>query len=350
MYYRGGDMLEKFISLLGFFSNNIGIDLGTANTVIYSEGKGIVLYEPSIVAIDTRTKRVIAVGKEAKEMLGKTPENIQAIRPLRDGVITDFEATQVMLSYFIEQAIGGGIFRPKPRIVIGVPSGVTQVEKRAVIDAAKGAGAREVYLIAEPMAAAIGAELPVEEPVGSMIVDIGGGTTEIAVISLAGVVVSNSIRVAGDEMNEAIIQYIKKRFHMFIGEQTGERIKIELGNAIYEDEEKEMEIKGRDITGLPKTVKITSRDITEALEDVIGSIINAIRLTLERTPPELASDIAERGIVLAGGGSLLKNLDVRIERDVGIKTYYCEDPITAVARGVGKVLDKIDLIRRISIE
>lgn len=343
-------MLEKFISLLGFFSNNIGIDLGTANTVIYSEGKGIVLSEPSIVAIDTRTKRVIAVGKEAKEMLGKTPENIQAIRPLRDGVITDFEATQVMLSYFIEQAIGGGIFRPKPRIVIGVPSGVTQVEKRAVIDAAKGAGAREVYLIPEPMAAAIGAELPVEEPVGSMIVDIGGGTTEIAVISLAGVVVSNSIRVAGDEMNEAIIQYIKKRFHMFIGEQTGERIKIELGNAIYEDQEKEMEIKGRDITGLPKTVKITSRDITEALEDVIGSIINAIRLTLERTPPELASDIAERGIVLAGGGSLLKNLDVRIERDVGIKTYYCEDPITAVARGVGKVLDKIDLIRRISIE
>ncbi len=343
-------MLEKFISLLGFFSNNIGIDLGTANTVIYSEGKGIVLYEPSIVAIDTRTKRVIAVGKEAKEMLGKTPESIQAIRPLRDGVITDFEATQVMLSYFIEQAIGGGIFRPKPRIVIGVPSGVTQVEKRAVIDAAKGAGAREVYLIPEPMAAAIGSELPVEEPVGSMIVDIGGGTTEIAVISLAGVVVSNSIRVAGDEMNEAIIQYIKKRFHMFIGEQTGERIKIELGNAIYEDQEKEMEIKGRDITGLPKTVKITSRDITEALEDVIGSIINAIRLTLERTPPELASDIAERGIVLAGGGSLLKNLDVRIERDVGIKTYYCEDPITAVARGVGKVLDKIDLIRRISIE
>jgi len=343
-------MLEKFISLLGFFSKNIGIDLGTANTVIYSEGKGIVLYEPSIVAIDTRTKRVIAVGKQAKEMLGKTPENIQAIRPLRDGVITDFEATQVMLSYFIEQAIGGGIFRPKPRIVIGVPSGVTQVEKRAVIDAAKGAGAREVYLIPEPMAAAIGAGLPVEEPVGSMIVDIGGGTTEIAVISLAGVVVSNSIRVAGDEMNEAIIQYIKKRFHMFIGEQTGERIKIELGNAIYEDQEKEMEIKGRDITGLPKTVKITSRDITEALEDVIGSIINAIRLTLERTPPELASDIAERGIVLAGGGSLLKNLDVRIERDVGIKTYYCEDPITAVARGVGKVLDKIDLIRRISIE
>lgn len=343
-------MLEKVMSFLGFFSNNIGIDLGTANTVIYSDGKGIVLYEPSIVAIDTRTKRVIAVGREAKEMLGKTPENIQAIRPLRDGVITDFEATQVMLSYFIDQAIGGGIFRPKPRIVIGVPSGVTQVEKRAVVDAAKGAGAREVYLIPEPMAAAIGAGLPIEEPVGSMIVDIGGGTTEIAVISLAGIVVSNSIRVAGDEMNEAIIQYVKKKFHMFIGEQTGERIKIELGNAIYEDEEREVEIKGRDITGLPKTIRITSRDITQALEDVISSIINAIRITLERTPPELASDIAERGIVLAGGGSLLKNLNVRIEREVGIKTYYCEDPITAVARGVGKVLDKIDLIKRISME
>ncbi|WP_340690372.1 rod shape-determining protein [Hydrogenobacter thermophilus] len=343
-------MLDRLMSLLGFFSNNIGIDLGTANTVIYADGKGIVLYEPSIVAIDTRTKRVIAVGREAKEMLGKTPESIQAIRPLRDGVITDFEATQVMLTYFIDQAIGGGIFRPKPRIIIGVPSGVTQVEKRAVIDAAKGAGAREVYLIPEPMAAAIGAGLPIEEPIGSMVVDIGGGTTEIAVISLAGIVVSNSIRVAGDEMTEAIIQYIKKKFHMFIGEQTGERIKIELGNAIYEDEEREMEIKGRDITGLPKTVRITSRDVVEALEDVISSIVNAIRITLERTPPELASDIAERGIVLAGGGSLLKNLNIRIEREIGIKTYYCDDPLTAVARGVGKILDQIDLIKRISME
>ncbi len=343
-------MLDRLMSLLGFFSNNIGIDLGTANTVIYADGKGIVLYEPSIVAIDTRTKRVIAVGREAKEMLGKTPESIQAIRPLRDGVITDFEATQVMLTYFIDQAIGGGIFRPKPRIIIGVPSGVTQVEKRAVIDAAKGAGAREVYLIPEPMAAAIGAGLPIEEPIGSMVVDIGGGTTEIAVISLAGIVVSNSIRVAGDEMIEAIIQYIKKKFHMFIGEQTGERIKIELGNAIYEEEEREMEIKGRDITGLPKTVRITSRDVVEALEDVISSIVNAIRITLERTPPELASDIAERGIVLAGGGSLLKNLNIRIEREIGIKTYYCDDPLTAVARGVGKILDQIDLIKRISME
>lgn len=343
-------MFKRVASLLSILTNNIAIDLGTANTVVYAEGKGIVLYEPSVVAVDTRTDKVIAVGREAKEMVGKTPENIKAIRPLRDGVITDFEATQVMLSYFIDRAIGGGIFKPKPRIVIGVPSGVTQVEKRAVIDAAKGAGAREVFLIAEPMAAAIGAELPIDEPIGSMIVDVGGGTTEIAVISLAGIVVSNSIRVAGDEMTEAIIQYIKRKFHMFIGEQTAERIKIELGSAIYEDQEREMEIRGRDITGLPKTVKITNRDTTEALEDVISSIIGAIRATIERTPPELASDVAERGIVLAGGGSLLRNLNVRIERELGLKVYYCDDPITAVARGVGKVLGHIDLLRRISME
>ncbi len=343
-------MFKRVASLLNILTNNIAIDLGTANTVVYAEGKGIVLYEPSVVAVDTRTNRVIAVGREAKEMVGKTPENIKAIRPLRDGVITDFEATQVMLSYFIDRAIGGGIFKPKPRIVIGVPSGVTQVEKRAVIDAAKGAGAREVFLIAEPMAAAIGAELPIDEPIGSMIVDIGGGTTEIAVISLAGIVVSNSIRVAGDEMTEAIIQYIKRKFHMFVGEQTAERIKIELGSAIYEDEEREMEIRGRDITGLPKTVKITNKDTTEALEDVISSVIGAIRATIERTPPELASDVAERGIVLAGGGSLLRNLNVRIERELGLRVYYCDDPITAVARGVGKVLGQIDLLRRISME
>ncbi len=343
-------MFKRVASLLNILTNNIAIDLGTANTVVYAEGKGIVLYEPSVVAVDTRTNRVIAVGREAKEMVGKTPENIKAIRPLRDGVITDFEATQVMLSYFIDRAIGGGIFKPKPRIVIGVPSGVTQVEKRAVIDAAKGAGAREVFLIAEPMAAAIGAELPIDEPIGSMIVDIGGGTTEIAVISLAGIVVSNSIRVAGDEMTESIIQYIKRKFHMFVGEQTAERIKIELGSAIYEDEEREMEIRGRDITGLPKTVKITNKDTTEALEDVISSVIGAIRATIERTPPELASDVAERGIVLAGGGSLLRNLNVRIERELGLRVYYCDDPITAVARGVGKVLGQIDLLRRISME
>ncbi len=342
-------MLGKLANLLGFIASNIGIDLGTANTVVYAQGKGIVLYEPSIVAIDVRSGRVLAVGKEAKEMLGKTPENIQTVRPLRDGVITDFEATKVMLSYFINKAIGGSIFKAKPRVVIGVPSGVTQVEKRAVIDAAKSAGAREVYLIAEPMAAAIGAGLPIEEPIGNMVVDVGGGTTEIAVISLAGIVVSNSIRVAGDEMTESIIQHVKKKHHLLIGEQTAEKAKIELGSAIYEEEERFMEVKGRDITGLPKVVKISNRDVTEALEDVLSSIINAVKSTLERTPPELASDIAERGITLAGGGSLLRNLNVRIERETGIKTHYCEDPITAVARGVGKVLDNIELIRKVSM-
>ena len=313
------------------------------------QGKGIVLYEPSIVAIDVRNGRVLAVGKEAKDMLGKTPGSIQTIRPLRDGVITDFEATKVMLSYFINRAIGGSIFKAKPRVVIGVPSGVTQVEKRAVIDAAKSAGAREVYLIAEPMAAAIGADLPIEEPIGNMVVDIGGGTTEIAVISLAGIVVSNSIRVAGDEMTESIIQHVKKKYHLLIGEQTAERVKIELGSAIYEDEERVMEIKGRDVTGLPKVINISNKDVTEALEDVISSIVNAIKTTLERTPPELASDIAERGITLAGGGSLLRNLNVRIEQETNIKTRYCEDPITAVARGVGKALDNIELIRKVSM-
>ncbi len=342
-------MLGKLANLLGFIASNIGIDLGTANTVVYAQGKGIVLYEPSIVAVDVRSGRVLAVGKEAKEMLGKTPENIQTVRPLRDGVITNFEATKVMLSYFINKAIGGSIFKAKPRVVIGVPSGVTQVEKRAVIDAAKSAGAREVYLIAEPMAAAIGAGLPIEEPIGNMVVDVGGGTTEIAVISLAGIVVSNSIRVAGDEMTESIIQHVKKKHHLLIGEQTAEKAKIELGSAIYEEEERFMEVKGRDITGLPKVVKISNRDVTEALEDVLSSIINAVKSTLERTPPELASDIAERGITLAGGGSLLRNLNVRIERETGIKTHYCEDPITAVARGVGKVLDNIELIRKVSM-
>ncbi len=342
-------MLTKLANLLGFIASNIGIDLGTANTVVYAQGKGIVLYEPSIVAVDVRSGRVLAVGKEAKEMLGKTPENIQTVRPLRDGVITDFEATKIMLSYFINKAIGGSIFKARPRVVIGVPSGVTQVEKRAVIDAAKSAGAREVYLIAEPMAAAIGAGLPIEDPIGNMVVDIGGGTTEIAVISLAGIVVSNSIRVAGDEMTESIIQHVKKKHHLLIGEQTAEKTKIELGSAIYEEEERFMEIKGRDITGLPKIVRISNRDVTEALEDVLSSIVNAVKSTLERTPPELASDIAERGITLAGGGSLLRNLNVRIERETGIKTHYCEDPITAVARGVGKVLDNIELIRKVSM-
>lgn len=336
--------------LLRSFSSNIGIDLGTANTAVFLEGKGIVLYEPSIVAIDTKTKKVIAVGKEAKEMIGKTPENIQAIRPLRHGVITDFEVTQVMLTYFIKHVIGSSFFKPKPITVIGVPTGITPVEKRAVIDAAKSAGAREVYLIPEPMAAAIGAGLPIEEPIGNMIVDIGGGTTDIAVISLAGIVVSNSLRVAGDEMNEAIIQYIKRKMNLLIGEQTAEKIKIELGSAVMEEKEVQMEIRGRDSTGLPKTIVITNHMITEALEDTVNSIINAIRTALEKTPPELASDIADRGIVLAGGGSLLRNLDKKIEKELGIKCSYADEPLTAVARGLGKVLENIELIRRISME
>ncbi len=339
-------LLDK---ILGFLSNNVGIGLGTANTAVYMQGKGIVMYEPSIVAIDVKTRKVLAVGKEAKEMVGKTPENIQAIRPLRDGVITDFEITQVMLSYFIKKALGSTLFKPKPRVVIGVPTGITPVEKRAVIDAAKSAGAREVYLIAEPMAAAIGADLPVDEPIGNMVVDIGGGTTEIAVISLAGIVVSNSLRIAGDEMNEAIIQYIKRQFHILIGEQTAEKIKIELGSAVMEDEERSMDIRGRDMTGLPKTIKITNHHITEALEDTINSIINAIRVTLERTPPELAADIADRGIVLAGGSSLLRNLDKKITQEVKIKAYHCEDPITAVARGVGKLVENIELVKKVSL-
>ena len=336
--------------LFGFMSNNIGIDLGTANTAVFMEGKGIVIYEPSIVAIDVKTRKVLAVGKEAKDMVGKTPENIQAIRPLRDGVITDFEVTQVMLSYFIKRALGSTLFKPKPRVVIGVPTGITPVEKRAVIDASKNAGAREVYLVAEPMAAAIGADMPVDEPLGNMVVDIGGGTTEIAVISLAGIVVANSLRIGGDEMNEAIIQFIKRQFHILIGEQTAEKIKIELGSAIMEEEERSMDIRGRDMTGLPKTVRITNHHVTEALEDTINSIINAIKVTLERTPPELAADIADRGIVLAGGGSLLKNMDTRIQQETGIKAFYCEEPLTAVARGVGKILDNLELISRISME
>ncbi len=339
-----------FRKLLNFFSSSIGIDLGTATTVVYVPAKGIVVYEPSIVAIDVRTRKVLAVGQEAKEMVGKTPENIQAIRPLRDGAITDFEVTQVMLSYFIKRSLGNTLFRPRPLVIIGVPSGITPVEKRAVIDAAKNAGAREVYLIAEPMAAAIGADLPIDEPVGNMIVDIGGGTTEIAVISLAGIVVANSLRIAGDEMNEAIIQYIKKNFHMLIGEQTAERIKIDLGSATIEEEERRMEIRGRDMTGLPKTVEITNRQTTEALEDIVNSIINAIKAALEKTPPELAADIADTGITLAGGGSLLRNLDKRITMETGIKARYCDDPILAVAKGVGRVLDNIELIRRVSME
>lgn len=331
-----------------FNSNAIGIDLGTANSLVFVPGKGIVLEEPSIVAIDSKNNKVLAVGTEAKEMVGKTPEHIKAVRPLKDGVITDFEIAQIMISSFIKKTIGKGILKPKPKVVIGVPSGITPVEERAVIDAAKSAGAREVYLIAEPIAAAIGAGLPISEPVGNMIVDIGGGTTDIAVISLSGIVISHSLKIAGDEMNDAISDYIKRQFNMLIGEQTAEKIKLELGSAILSEEVKEMEIRGRDITGLPKSIRIDSNNVFEALEDTINAIVNAIKTTLEKTPPELAADIVERGIVLAGGGSLLRNLNNRLTKDLNIKTYYCDDPLRAVARGVGSVVDDTELLKKIS--
>ncbi|GAB6072668.1 rod shape-determining protein [Venenivibrio stagnispumantis] len=341
--------------IIGFFSNDIGIDLGTANTLVFLRGRGIVLAEPSIIAIDKLNKKIIAVGKEAKDMIGKTPDTIEVIRPLKDGVIADFDTTQAMLQYFIKKVHSNmfltKILKPRPRVVVGVPSGITTVEKRAVIDAARQAGAREVYLIAEPMAAAIGAGLPIDVPGGNMIVDIGGGTSEIAVISLSGIVVSNSIRIAGDEMTEAIINYLKRNNHILIGEQTAENIKITLGSAYpSERDEKTMEIRGRDMTGMPRSITITGREIREALEDVISSIINAVKTTLERTPPELAADIVERGIVLAGGGSLIYKLDQRLRDETNLPVVYCDEPLTAVARGIGKALNNIELIKRVSMK
>lgn len=345
-------MIDK---LLGLFSNDIGVDLGTANTLIFVRGKGIVLSEPSIVAIDRATNKVLAVGKEAKEMIGKTPEHIQVIRPLKDGVIADFDTTQSMLKYFIQKVHTNfpltTIFNPRPRVVIGVPSGITTVEKRAVIDAARQAGAREVYLIAEPMAAAIGAGLPIDAPGGNMIVDIGGGTSEIAVISLSGLVIASSIRVAGDEMNEAIINYLKRNNHILIGEQTAEAVKINLGSVYPSDRDtKTMEIRGRDMTGMPRSIIISGKEIREALEDVVVQIINAVKTTLEKTPPELAADIVERGIVLAGGGSMIYGLDKRLNDETNLPVVYCEDPLTAVARGIGKAIQNIELIKKVSMK
>lgn len=345
-------MIDKF---LGMFSNDIGVDLGTANTLIFVRGKGTVLSEPSIVAIDKATNKVLAVGKEAKEMIGKTPEHIQVIRPLKDGVIADFDITQSMLKYFIQKVHTNfpliSMLNPRPRVVIGVPSGITTVEKRAVIDAARQAGAREVYLIAEPMAAAIGAGLPIDTPGGNMIVDIGGGTSEIAVISLSGLVISNSIRVAGDEMSEAIINYLKRNNHILIGEQTAESIKINLGSATLTDRDnKTMEIRGRDMTGMPRSIVISGKEVREALEDVIVQIVNAVKSTLEKTPPELAADIVERGIVLAGGGSLIHGLDKRLKEETNLPVVYCEDPLMAVVKGIGKIIQSIELIKKVSMK
>jgi len=338
--------------LYGLFSNDLAIDLGTANTLIYVKGKGIVSCEPSVVAVqrDERgAKKVLAVGREAKEMLGRTPGNIQAIRPLRDGVIADFEITEAMLRYFITRAHDRRTL-VKPRIIICVPFGITEVEKRAVKESAESAGAREVYLIEEPMAAAIGAGLPITEPSGNMIVDIGGGTTEVAVISLAGIVYSQSVRVGGDKMDEAIIAYVKRKYNLAIGEQTAERVKMAIGNAYQLDSLLTMEVKGRDlVAGVPKTVIVNSDEIREALQEPLNTIVDAVRLALEKTPPELAADIVDKGIVLTGGGVLLKNLDVLLREETGLPVMVCDDPISAVVLGSGKALDHMELLREVTI-
>ncbi|HEX9162365.1 MAG TPA: rod shape-determining protein [Thermoanaerobaculia bacterium] len=337
-------------SLLSMFSNDLAIDLGTANTLVYAKNKGIVVREPSIVAVNKINNNVEAVGKEAKEMLGRTPGNIVAIRPMKDGVIADFEVTEKMIKYFIEKAHGRR-FLVKPRIVISVPSEITQVEKRAVKDSALRAGATEVYLIEQAMAAAIGAGLPITDPTGNMIVDIGGGTTDVAVISLAGIVYSRSVRVAGNEMDDAIIQYIKRKYNLLIGERTAEQIKIEIGSAFPLDEEMTMEIKGRDLVeGVPKTLVVSDEEIREALSETVATIVEAVRVALERTPPELSADIMDKGIIIAGGGSMLKNLDKRLREETGLPVTLAEDPLACVALGTGQMLTDFNLLRKISIE
>jgi rod shape-determining protein MreB len=337
-------------SIFRFFSSDLAIDLGTANTLVLAKNKGVVVYEPSIVALNKLTGKVEAVGKEAKEMLGRTPGNIVAIRPMKDGVIADFESTERMLDYFIKKAHNRNMW-VRPRIVIGVPSEITQVEKRAVRDAAYRARATEVYLVEEAMAAAIGAGLPITEPSGNMIVDIGGGTTDVAVISLAGIVYSRSVRVAGNEMDEAIIQYIKKKYNLLIGERTAEQVKMELGSAFPLEEEISMEIKGRNLMeGVPKTIVISDGEIREALGDTVATIVNTVHEALEKTPPELSADILDRGIVLTGGGALLKKLDVRLREETGLPVTIAEQPLYSVVLGAGKLLDNIDLLRRTSLK
>jgi rod shape-determining protein MreB and related proteins len=338
-------------SLFSLFSSDLAIDLGTANTCVYVRGKGIVVNEPSIIAINKVNGRVEAVGREAKEMLGRTPGNIVAIKPMKDGVIADFEYTEKMLAYFIRKAHNNRNVWVRPRIVIGVPSEITQVEKRAVKDSAYRAKASEVHLVEEAMAAAIGAGMPITEPSGNMIVDIGGGTTDIAVISLAGIVYSKAVRVAGNEMDEAIIQYIKKTYNLLIGERTAEAIKMEVGSAYPLEEKMSMEIKGRHlIEGVPKTITITDEEIREALAETVNVIVDAVRVALERTPPELSADIVDRGIVLTGGGALLKNLDKRLREETGLPLAMAEDPLSSVVLGAGKMLSDFNLLRKISLD
>ncbi len=337
-------------SLFSLFSSDLAIDLGTANTLVFAKGKGIVVNEPSIVAINKNTGDVEAVGKEAKEMLGRTPGNIVAIKPMKDGVIADFKVTEKMLNYFIQKAHGRKML-VHPRIVIGVPSEITQVEKRAVMDSAYRAKASEVHLVEQAMVAAIGAGLPITEPSGNMVVDIGGGTTDVAVISLSGIVYSRSVRVAGNEMDDAVMQYLKKKYNLLVGERTAEAIKIEIGSAYPLDKPLSMEIKGRNlIEGVPRTVLIHDEEIREALSECIATIINAIRVALERTPPELSADISDRGIVLTGGGALIKNLDKRIREETGLPVSIADDPLASVVLGTGRMLSDFRLLRKISID
>jgi rod shape-determining protein MreB len=340
-------MIDRF---LGLFSNDIGIDLGTANTLVFVREKGIVLREPSVVAVQQGTKKVLAVGDEAKRMLGRTPGSIVAIRPLKDGVISDFEVTEEMLKAFIKKAHRGRKwFAPHPRVVIAVPSGITEVEKRAVCESANHAGARSVRLIEEPLAAAIGVGLPVQDAAGNMIVDIGGGTTEVAIISLGGIVFSRSVRVAGDELDESIINYMKRAYNLMIGERTAEEIKIKIGSAYPMEKETSMEVRGRDlVAGLPKTLTITSQEVREALLEPVSIIVESVRITLERCPPELSADLVERGIVLAGGGALLRGLDSLLAEETGLPVHVAEDPLSAVVEGTGKVLQEIEFLSKLT--
>lgn len=342
-------MVFNFISAP--FSRDLGIDLGTANTLVYSKGKGIIIREPSVVALRENKQDVLSVGNEAKRMIGRTPGNIIAVRPMKDGVIADFDVTETMIRYFIRKAHKRTRL-VRPRIIICVPSGVTEVEKRAVLDAATHAGAREAYLIEEPMAAAIGANLPVHEPTGNMIVDIGGGTTEVAVISLGGIVSSRSIRIGGDEMDESILQYIKKKYKLMIGERTSEEIKIEIGSAIAEEdnENKTKEVRGRDlVSGLPKTLEITAAEVREALEETVTSIVDAVKYTLEQTPPELSADVMDRGIVITGGGALLKGLDSLLIKETQMPVHLADDPLDCVVKGTGVALEEIRSLKRVLI-
>ncbi len=340
-------MIRPLSALFGFFSRDLGIDLGTANTLVYVRGKGIVISEPSVVAIDTKTKRALAVGVEGKAMVGKTPESIIAVRPLKDGVIADFDTVEMMLHYFIRKVHLQRMMAPHPRVVIGIPTGVTEVEKRAAKDAALSAGAREAYTIEEPMAAAIGAGLPINEPIGSMIVDIGGGTTEVAVISLGGIVVNHSIRVAGDEIDDAIIQYARRDHNLVIGERTAENAKIAAGSAYPLEEEIRVTLRGRDLlTGLPKAVEVSTVELRDAISTPVNTIVELVKTAIEETPPELVADIMENGITLAGGGALLLGLDRRLQHELKMPVRRAEDPLTCVARGTGRVAEALHLYQR----